>query len=84
MIEILADGVTHAAVIAAEGGYERHPESFPLRVFVYVMAEKRFYELLQTGEAIPWGDFDTPPPDTLDYWIVDAPTIHSVGVHLAK
>lgn len=69
-------------VIAAEGGYERHPESFPLRVIAYVMAEKKFYELLTTGEAITWGEIG--PPDTLDFWIVDVPTISHLGVHRAS
>jgi hypothetical protein len=79
MIEIL--DVTQETIIAAESGYERHPESFPLRVFVHVMAEKKFYELLQTGEAITWGEIG--PPESLDFWIIDSPTISHMGVHRA-
>jgi hypothetical protein len=71
--------VTQETVIAANGGYERHPESFPLRVIAYVMGEKKFYELLMTGEAITWGEIG--PPDTIDFWIVDVPTISHLGVH---
>lgn len=82
----LSQGIITAqeTVLAANCGYERHPDSYPLRVFAYVMAETRFYELLMTGEAIVWGGLDSPPPDTMEYWLVDVPTIHSLGVHRAR
>lgn len=69
------------SVIAANGGYEAHPESYSLRVIAYIMAEHAYYEILTTGQAIPWGQ--TPPPDSLTYWLIDVPTIHSLGVHRA-
>ena len=80
--EVLTEHIAHNAVIAADGGYARHPESFPLRVIVHVMSEKQFYELLMTGGAIPWGEVG--PPDTMDFWIVDTPTISHMGVHRAR
>ena len=74
--------VEEQTVLAADGGYERQPESFPLRVIVYVMAEKMFYEPLMTGEAITWGEIG--PPDTMDFWILDVPTMAHMGVHRAR
>jgi hypothetical protein len=69
-------------VIAANGNYETHPESYSPRVIVLVCDKTEFYELLRTGEAIPWGT-SLPTGRGFDFWIIDVPTIHSLGVHRA-
>ena len=71
--------VEQNTVRAADGSYERHPESFPLRVIAYVMSEKKFYELLMTGEAVPWGS-SVPTGRGFDFWIFEVQNIHAIGV----
>jgi hypothetical protein len=42
-------------VVANEGGFEPHPESYTPRVFAAVRLQKgKVYEILQNGQAIPW------------------------------
>jgi hypothetical protein len=68
-------------VIASQGGYQPHPDSYSPRVLALVCNTGEFYEILRTGEAITWGKES--PVDKLkaDFWILDVPTIHSLGVH---
>jgi len=65
-------------VVAAKGGYEPHPDAYSPRVIVFVGNEMSFYELLRTGEAIPWGKAE---PKGFDFWICDCPALSSIGVH---
>jgi hypothetical protein len=62
-------------VIANEGKYQPHPESYSPRVFVYIKATEIFYELLRTGEAVSWV---TQAPEGFDYWIIDASHLRDV------
>lgn len=48
-------------VLAANQGFERHPEAYHPPVFFSV--GEQHYELLQTGHAIPWMKL----PTTFDY-----------------
>ena len=46
-------------VVANEGGFEPHPESYTPRVFAaicYILSGgmSAVYEILQNGQAIPW------------------------------
>ena len=54
------------------------PESYSPRVFVYVKATDINYELLRTGEAVPWV---TTSPGGFDFWLMDVNTLSDVGVH---
>lgn len=70
-------------VNAAEGLYPRHPESYHLRVFCEVTDGRdtiMVYELLSTGEAIPWG---TKSPAGFDFWIISVRHVSEMGVHRA-
>jgi hypothetical protein len=70
--------MSEQTVIASKGGYEPHPDSYSPRVFVYVRATEIYYELLRTGEAVPWV---TLSPKGFDFWIIDCPKLEDVGVH---
>lgn len=65
-------------VNAAQGGYEPHPDSYSPRVFVYVKATDINYELLRTGEAVPW---PVKQPQGFDFWVMDVNTLSDLGVH---
>ena len=68
-------------VIASQGGYEAHPDSYSPRVFVYVKATDIHYELLRTGEAVTWPKNN---PTGFDFWIIDVNSSSDVGVHRAE
>jgi hypothetical protein len=68
-------------VDASKGGYEVHPDSYSPRVFVYVKSTDIFYELLRTGEAVPWV---TTAPSGFDFWVMDVDRLADVGVHRDK
>ncbi len=72
--------ITGETVIASKGGYEDHPDSYSPRVFVYIISTEIYYELLQTGEAVPWV---TTAPEGFDFWVIDALRLADVGVHRA-
>ena len=71
-------------VLVSKNLFEAHPESYELRVFVLVYGEKPlvYYELLKTGQAIPWTE--SPEGRGFDFWIVNAPNIADVGVNRAS
>ena len=74
--------VEKTTVVATDGGYQAHLESyFPLRMIVFVQSTGEHFELLRTGEAITWGS--TPPPASLECWMIDVPHISWVGVKRA-
>jgi hypothetical protein len=56
-------------VLVSSNLFERHPESYSPPVIVAVSPDPEtvpiYYELLKTGEAIPW----TAPP-TITAWVV--------------
>jgi hypothetical protein len=68
-------------VIVAEGKYQPHPDSYSPRVFVYVKSTDIHYELLRTGEAIPW---PVRVPEGFDFWICDVTHLADLGVHRAQ
>lgn len=70
--------ITGQTVDASQGGYQPHPESYSPRVFVYVKATDIHYELLRTGEAVPWV---AKGPEGFDFWILDCEKLADVGVH---
>ena len=84
MIETpVATIVEKTVVNATLGGYTQHPESYtPLRMIVFVASTNEHFELLRTGEAITWGS--TPPPASLECWLVDVPHISWIGVKRAQ
>jgi hypothetical protein len=69
-------------VDASKGGYEVHPEAYSPRVFIYVQSTDIHYELLKTGEAIPWVS-KSPEGKGFDFWIMDVARLSDVGVHRA-
>jgi len=73
--------VTENIIVAAKGGYETHPESYSPRVFVYVKSTDIHYEILRTGEAVPWV---TKKPEGRLFWIFDCQNLSDVGVHRAN
>ncbi len=82
MIETPVATIVKTTVVATDGGYQAHPESyFPLRMIVFVQSTGEHFELLRTGEAITWGS--TPPPDSMEYWAIDCPHISWIGVKRA-
>jgi hypothetical protein len=64
-VEIKIDAKT---VVANEGGFEPHPESYTPRVFAAVWERgAKVYEILQNGQAIPWPCL--PILEGFDYWV---------------
>jgi len=70
--------MSEQTVNASLGKYEAHPDSYSPRVFVYVQHNDIYYELLRTGEAVPW---PTKIPDGFDFWIADVERLSDLGVH---
>ncbi len=73
--------MSEQTVIASKGGYELDPDSYSPRVFVYVRTTEIHYELLRTGEAVPWV---TKNPEGFSFWILDVERLADVGVHCAN
>ena len=76
--------MSQETVITSLGGYPPHPESYSPRIITFVCNEGEFYEILRTGEAIPWGKEAPIGKLKSDFWIIDVSTIHSIGVHRAN
>jgi hypothetical protein len=75
--------IEKTVIDATKGSYTQHPESYtPLRLIVFVQSTGEHYELLRTGEAITRGS--TPPPESLECWMVDVPHISWMGVKRAE
>jgi hypothetical protein len=75
MIELRQDAV------ASDGNFEEHPESYRPRVFVNTWnwdnpPTSDVYELLTTGQAIPWPSL--PKDCGFDYWTLSAPGLGCV------
>lgn len=68
-------------VNVAETKFQPHPESYFLRVFVYVRENETWYELLKTGQAVPWKE--TPEGRGFDLWIADVDYLSDFGVYRA-
>jgi hypothetical protein len=76
-------------VVANEGGFEPHPESYTPRVFAAVMPptdgllydKPKVYEILQNGQAIPWPCL--PILEGFDYWVLYVNHLADVDMHRA-
>ena len=76
-------------VISNEGGFEPHPEGYTPRVMVAVMPstdgyppfEPKIYELLTTGQAIPWPCL--PVLECFDYWVLYVNHLSDIDVRRA-
>ena len=69
-------------VIANEGGFEPHPESYTPRVFAAVWERgAKVYEILQNGHAIPWPCL--PILEGFDYWVLYVEHLADVDMHRA-
>lgn len=69
--------VAQNVVSVTANRFESHPESYYPRVFVETREDKKWYELLMSGQAIPW----TKSPEGLfDFWIVDVNRISDFGM----
>jgi len=67
-------------VVANEGGFEPHPESYTPRVFAAVRErEAKVYEILQNGQAIPWPCL--PVLEGFDYWVLYVEHLSDVDMH---
>ena len=69
-------------VVANEGGFEPHPESYTPRVFAAVWERgAKVYEILQNGHAIPWPCL--PILEGFDYWVLYVEHLADVDMHRA-
>jgi len=74
-------------VVAADGGFESHPESYTPRVFVGVRPDfnsaddPKVYEILMNGQAIPWPCL--PILKGFDYWVLYVDHLSDVDMHRA-
>lgn len=81
MIPVKDDKPMAELAIAAVGRFETHPESYFPRIFVHARESKStYFELLKSGEAIPWG---VNPDGKFDFWIVDVDRMADFGVSRA-
>ena len=78
-------------VVANEGGFEPHPESYTPRVFAAVVPptdmeapngeDPKVYEILQNGQAIPWPCL--PILEGFDYWVLYVEHLSDIDMHRA-
>ena len=69
-------------VVANEGGFEPHPESYTPRVFAAVWERgAKVYEILQNGHAIPWPCL--PILEGFDYWVLYVEHLSDIDMHRA-
>jgi hypothetical protein len=69
-------------VVANEGGFEPHPESYTPRVFAAVWERgAKVYEILQNGQAIPWPCL--PILEGFDYWVLYVEHLSDIDMHRA-
>lgn len=70
--------MSQETVIVADNKFQAHPESYDLRVFVETDDAPGFFELLKTGQAIPW--LVSPAGRGFDFWIIKASAVADIGV----
>lgn len=66
-------------VVVSDAKFEAHPDSYFPRVFVYVRDNRTWFELLKTGQAIPWKE--TPEGRGFSFWIADVDYTHDFGMY---
>jgi ribosomal protein L12E/L44/L45/RPP1/RPP2 len=81
-IEVAGQKVEQETVLAVQNNFEAHPEAYRIRVFVHVLDDGNYYEILAPGQAVPWGK--SPEGNGFDFWIIDVASIHDFGVHREK
>lgn len=77
--EVLPEFNKPETVVVAENKFQPHPESYKPRVFIQTNNGRRYYELLQTGEAIQWTK--SPEDRGFDFWIIDTGDISDFGMY---
>ena len=65
--------ITKQTIVANDGNFEEHPESYRPRVFVEAGVVMAVYELLTNGQAIVWPSFPDKETCGFDYWRMYAP-----------
>jgi hypothetical protein len=87
-LEPLEPMAEQTVTIASAGEFQIHPESYSPRVFCFEKGEKGesdpsgrtcnpvCYELLRTGESIPWPSV----PSGFDFWLVDVPSVSAINM----
>ena len=81
-MEIKIEKIEAQTVVANEGGFEPHPESYTPRVFAAVWERgAKVYEILQNGHAIPWPCL--PILEGFDYWVLYVEHLADVDMHRA-
>lgn len=68
-------------VRVGDNKFQAHPESYKPRVFVHNEQDGFYYELLATGEAIPWTK--SPAEKGFDFWIIDVQKMNDMGLYRA-
>lgn len=78
-------------VVATEGGFEPHPESYTPRVFAAIIPHwpiagkdehnPSVYEILQNGQAIPWPCL--PLLEGFDYWVLYVEHLADIDIYRA-
>ena len=75
-------------VVANEGGFEPHPESYTPRVFAVAIppipphySGSKVYEILMNGQAIPWPGL--PVLEGFDFWILYVEYLSDIDMHRA-
>ena len=72
-------------VVANEGGFEPHPESYTPRVFAVAIppipphSGSKVYEILMNGQAIPWPVL--PVLEGFDFWILYVEYLSDIYMH---
>jgi hypothetical protein len=81
-VEIKIEKIEAQTVVANEGGFEPHPESYTPRVFAAVWERgAKVYEILQNGHAIPWPCL--PILEGFDYWVLYVEHLADIDMHRA-
>jgi hypothetical protein len=68
-------------VLVSENKFQAHPEAYLMRIFVHVREDGLYYEILKTGQAVPWGE--SPEGKGFDFWIIDVDRMSDFGVSRA-
>ena len=91
-VEPLEIKIKAQTVVANEGGFEPHPESYTPRVFAAIIPHwpiagkdelnpPDVYEILQNGHAIPWPCL--PILEGFDYWVLYVEHLSDIDMHRA-
>jgi hypothetical protein len=87
--------ITKKTVVANDGNFEEHPESYKPRILVAVMPTfdasvadpdppAKVYELLTDGQVIPWPCLPQKEFCGFDFWTIYADSIHDITMNRAE